>query len=37
MVVELLTGEKEMRAFAELLRPEPTARFALASAAASDP
>ena len=25
MVVELLTGEKEMRAFAELLRPEPTA------------
>src|SRR5260370_5862189 len=25
MVVEPLTGEKEMRAFAELLRPEPTA------------
>jgi hypothetical protein len=25
MVVEFLTGEEEMRAFAELLRPEPTA------------
>jgi hypothetical protein len=27
MVVEFLTGEEEMRAFAELLRPEPNRRW----------